>query len=640
MTERWELMDGGGIRWRVANGASLPHSDHLEMSGRRVSLIVRYGVDEKGRLNLVRDVIWPTRRTKAKDYRGYLEREFGADKATLDPIVTVNGKDVSLRVAEEVRFDGRLAFTGTVAGLEVTRILFPSMTGFRACERLTLRNVTEAPIEVKFKTPNRNERDHGVYGTYNICATWFPSMGFQVLEPGEDLTLVLTMAVVGEKWNAMDSADETDRVAFVEDVRGRLILETPDPVINEAFALAKVRAAESVFDTALGLVHSPGGGRYYGGVWANDQAEYSGPFFGLLGEPTAREAAHNAYRIFAAHTNLAYRKLPSSIEVEGDMLFEPFDRGDAAMIAWGASRFVLLTGDESIARDVWPLIDWCLEYCRRRRNKQGIIESESDELEGRFPSGSANLCTSTLAYGGFRMGARVARALGVGDPSRYEQEADDLRASIEKEFGAEVQGFQTYRYYNGNKTLRAWICLPLVMGITERAEQTVNALFSPDLWTEDGLATESGSPVFWDRSTLYGLQGVFAAGQPDRALEFLEKYTRRRLLGDHVPYAVEAHPEGNQAHLSAESALFCRVFTDGVLGIHPAELHQIELNPSLPTSWDRIALRSIEALGTRFDIEVFREDSGWRAVISQESGRIEARGNWGSSVCVDLKPVG
>ena len=54
------------------------------------------------------------------------------------------------------------------------------------------------------------------------------------------------------------------------------------------------------------------------------------------------------------------------------------------------------------------------------------------------------------------------------------------------------------------------------MGIMDRKAGTVDALFSPQLWTEDGLATISGGKTFWDRSTLYALRGVFAAGETEK----------------------------------------------------------------------------------------------------------------------------
>ena len=71
------------------------------------------------------------------------------------------------------------------------------------------------------------------------------------------------------------------------------------------------------------------------------------------------------------------------------------------------------------------------------------------------------------------------------------------------------------------------------------------------------------------RATLYALRGAFAAGDTERALDFLQRYANRRLLGDHVPYPIEWGPEGTQPHLAAESALYCRVFTEGLFGIRP-----------------------------------------------------------------------
>ena len=170
-----------------------------------------------------------------------------------------------------------------------------------------------------------------------------------------------------------------------------------------------------------------------------------------------------------------------------------------------------------------------------------------------------------------------------------------------------MEGFRTYRYYDGNDVLRAWICIPLTVGIYDRAEGTADALFSPRLWTENGLLTEAGDKTYWDRSTLYALRGVFACGETDRALEYLRDYSRKRLLGDHVPYPIEAWPEGNQRHLSAESGLYCRIFTEGLFGIRPTGFRSFELTPRLPAGWDRMALRHVRAFGSDFDVVVERD---------------------------------
>ena len=52
-------------------------------------------------------------------------------------------------------------------------------------------------------------------------------------------------------------------------------------------------------------------------------------------------------------------------------------------------------------------------------------------------------------------------------------------------------------------------------------------------------------------------------------MEHMAYYSQQRLLGEHVPYPIEAWPEGNQRHLSAESALYCRIVTEGIFGIRP-----------------------------------------------------------------------
>ena len=144
------------------------------------------------------------------------------------------------------------------------------------------------------------------------------------------------------------------------------------------------------------------------------------------------------------------------------------------------------------------------------------------------------------------------------------------------------------------------------MDILERKEGTIAALFSSTLWTADGLATLAGNRTFWDRSTLYGLRGAFAAGETEKALSFLKYYSKRRLLGDHVPYAVEAYPEGNQRHLSAESGLYCRIYTEGLFGMRPTGFNTFDITPRLPKEWNQMALKNIHAFQNQFGIEVLR----------------------------------
>src|SRR5688572_11886710 len=58
--DRWTIQPDGGIEWRI--DARLPHQDHIEMSGEKVSLWMQYGVDTSGKSNYVRTVVFPTYR--------------------------------------------------------------------------------------------------------------------------------------------------------------------------------------------------------------------------------------------------------------------------------------------------------------------------------------------------------------------------------------------------------------------------------------------------------------------------------------------------------------------------------------------------------------------------------------------------
>ena len=313
-----------------------------------------------------------------------------------------------------------------------------------------------------------------------------------------------------------------------------------------------------------------------------------------------------------------YHRLPSSIIAEGLDIWEGAgDRGDAAMYLYGASFFTLALGDEKIARELYPAIRWCAEYCERKKLPEGVIGSDSDELEGRFPTDrKANLSTSSLTYGGLRLASKLASSLGDAETAAvYTERADRLVEAIEGYFGASLHGFDTYRYSKGFDTLRAWICLPLSMGIDTRKGGTLAAMLSSYLWTEEGMLScergeENTSDTIWDRATLYGMKAAFLSGAGDQMEQPLLDYCHRRLVCDHVPYAVEAYPEGGKRHLSGESALFVRVVTEGLFGILPESLDSFSFTPRLSPAFDTITLGGIHIAGGVYSITVTPD--AWR----------------------------
>ncbi len=65
-------------------------------------------------------------------------------------------------------------------------------------------------------------------------------------------------------------------------------------------------------------------------------------------------------------------------------------------------------------------------------------------------------------------------------------------------------------------------------------------------------------------------------------------------------------------HLAAESALYCRIFTEGLFGIRPTGLHSFVATPHLPHNWDRMKLADIHAFGSVFDLVVSRAGDRFR----------------------------
>ena len=611
--QRWHLNQDGGISWEVKSGDNA-HSDHIEMSGLKVSTVVRYGVDVEGKFLLNRGMVWPMLRTIPNDTHASLMRKLG-----WNPLenVLINNAQIKEQV-RRISLDGTMEVESDLSTRQgvigLTRILFPSTTQPMFCEKYVLENKGNKAVTVEInqvKNVMTTAAEKGVNGSYRIIQA-LNGAAYTSLQPGQSVSFYAYTAGYeqGEPEVIPDIERElSKRQAFIQELWGKLVLNTPDPVINTMFAFAKIRGAESIYDTACGLLHGPGGESYYAAIWANDQAEYINPFFPFLGYDKGNQSALNAYLQFARFMNDAYKPLPSSIIAEGTEVWGGAgDRGDAAMIAYGASRYALEKGSKEEAEQLWPLIEWCLEYCHRKVNTDGVVASDSDELEGRFPAGDANLCTSSLYYDALNSAVYLGKELKKEGKllKQYASQAKSLKANIEKYFGAEVEGFQTYQYYKGNDVLRSWICIPLTVNIFDRKEETVRALFSPRLWTENGLLTQAGSETFWDRSTLYALRGVYACGETEKATEYLKFYSGQRLLGEHIPYAIEAWPEGNQRHLSAESGLYCRIITEGMFGIRPTGFKSFVLTPRLPAEWNQMSLHKIQAFGSSFDVEIQR----------------------------------
>jgi hypothetical protein len=632
---KWQVTETLGIEWNVSE-ADLPHADHIEMTGEKMSTVLFWDIDAQGAMTLDRSLIYPLLRT----IPNVTSSAFRCYSAVYVPdLLNIDGMRLKDEKVTKVTIDGTFAYEstfslgkdyratkkvypGTIA-LKMTS--FPSTTKAAYIERYTITNVTRDELVVM--VPEYCQKhvalpEKGEQGSY-VLETSIAGSGCRILRKGESLEFDVLFRAYPQSGCAdalVPAEEQAARETFIRgDMDSNLILQTPDKTIDAMFRFAKIRASESIFKTKRGYMHAPGGTAFYAAVWCNDQGEYTAPLCPFIGYGTGNEAAMNCVDLFGTYMKPDYGDIPSSIISEGDKTWHGAgDRGDAAMLVYGAARYALASGSRAEVERLWPEIQWCLEFCNRKLTADGVVASDSDELEDRFPSGDANLCTSSLYYDALLSSAYLNDAMGGAKSlsKKYRSQAAALREAIEKYFGANVQGYDTYRYYDGNDILRSWICIPLTVGIMDRAEQTLEALFCPKLWSPQGCLTAQGSKVYWDRTTLYGLRGAYAAGATEEATEKLHFYSDLRLLGDHVPYAIEAWPEGGQAHLAGESALYCRIITEGLFGIRPTGLDSFELLPRLPEDWPSMALRHVRAFGSDFDIEVSRDGSKLHVKVS------------------------
>ena len=586
------LTPDGAVLWQIGeeNGAV---SDHVEMSGLQSSSIICYGKDRNGVLRINRHVTFPALRTLPDNTRGSFGYNFKGVGFTLQK----NGRTLPFHPAD-VRLDGNVTLRGHCGALDTQICLIAAPDAPALIEQITLtaRRTCEVLLSVPCETDRlgkqfcRGDAIHTArFAVDGQQATTENLQDYQkqlCLKAGEPFTFTCVYCAYTHFFSFSLTEQIAGRERFLRQMRTGLTVQTGNACLDAAFTFCQIRGCESIFRTEAGLFHSPGGGNYYAALWTNDQCEYANPFFPYNGWKAGIESALNCYRQYEKYMDKSdtpfseKRALVTSIVAEGrDYWNGAGDRGDGAMYAYGLCRFLLGLGDKQRMADYFEALQWCIAFSLSRKLPEGVIGSDSDELENRFESGSANLNTSCLVYDALENGSIICGILGHDDlQKQWQQEAQQLRGSIETYFGAQVEGYDTYQYYRGNTDLRAWICMPLTVGIFERKTQTLRALFSDRLYQNGMLKTTSANNTTWDRSLLFALRGAFLAEDAGAFAKACE-YAENRLKGNHSPYPFEAYPEGNRAHLAAESVLFCRMITEGLFGLRVVGLRQLQIAP-------------------------------------------------------------
>jgi len=542
------------------------------------------------------------------------------------PAISVNDQAFAQPRRATYVYNGVLTiYHDTVNGIDYTREIFPSLDKQAIIQTFTIHNIGSSAITVQIGNQTRSVAQgtdagqRAVVFEYSVAGIPRTSVA-----PGGSVScaVLYTLRLSTEAAPSIDPVKERSAWSpIIAKARQSMALDVPNSQIMAAFLLSKIRTLQSPMHSSKGLINTTGSLRYFGGTWANDNVEYPTGIPGLLDDDSLTGSFRGTYQVYedwsAAHPA---DRLPCSFE-GWNLPSQSWqgDRGDGAMVLYGLSRFLLGLGDTSTALHFWPLIERTVSYNKTMTNAgTGVVGSSTDEMEGRLPTGSYNLATSSIAYGGYRSAAVLALAIGKPDRAlTFDSLAERLSASIESYFGGMVQGYSTYRYYEGNTALRGWICYPLVMGLMQRRAGTIAALFSPSFWAEDtarrsiSLMATAGGGGTWQRETMYALLAAFRAGATDTAIEKAIKVSRYEFLGSGGPY-----PDEDATDILPGSVLYARAIVEGLFGIEPAGFSSFNCTPRLPSAWPRMALRTVRLCGGYIDILVDRTGRDLRLTVS------------------------
>jgi len=202
--DRWAIQSDGSIEWKIDQ--RLPHHDHIEMSGEKVSMWIQYGVDTSGKLSLNRTMVFPTFRllpvrTTASMMYNVTDHDLprflvndrlmksGVYNAALtsdlpEKVIAINQKGI-MQVNSEI---------GRDRNVKLKRVLFPSVTRPVAIEKWVFTNVSQQPVKIEMEYLYREvrpavERTTPVQHNFVISTL---NEGLRTVQPGDSAVFAIT----------------------------------------------------------------------------------------------------------------------------------------------------------------------------------------------------------------------------------------------------------------------------------------------------------------------------------------------------------------------------------------------------------------------------------------------------------------
>ena len=166
--DRWAIQPDGSIEWKI--DSRLPHSDHIEMSGQKVSLWMQYGVDTSGKSTFVRTLVFPTHRLLPP--RTIAHMTYHINDGDL-PRFLINDRLVKAGVYNaavvpdqpeqviSIRHRGIMevkSILGRQKAISLQRSFFPSTDKPLAIEKFVFTNISNNAVKVEMEYLKRETR--------------------------------------------------------------------------------------------------------------------------------------------------------------------------------------------------------------------------------------------------------------------------------------------------------------------------------------------------------------------------------------------------------------------------------------------------------------------------------------------------
>ncbi len=386
--------------------------------------------------------------------------------------------------------------------------------------------------------------------------------------------------------------------------RARIIqgvaLETPDPAVDRAFALAKANLL------LLSADYSPELPPYFlAGIPEYPQlfgcdTEYSAPGAAASGFAATTRSALLA---LAAYGRRACGRIPHEVTTNG-RVFHPGNTQETPQFAQACWDYFRWTGDSAFLREVYPL-------CREG------VDAYTPALWGGGPHspypvgdgvverqgmGSHKLDSTCYLYGALLSLRAMAGALELPeDAARYAVRAEELRARFEQDWWLEEEGlYADSLHSDGRPQLDGhWtVVLPLQVGLAapDRACRALDRIEREWVNRWGLVHTRAREELVWTLPTGLLALTEFRHGRADAGLHLLQNIAETASHGTLGAFK-ELIPIGLCFVQLWSAALYLQCMLEGLLGLAPlAHRHLLTVDPCLPTGWGRARLAEL-ALG-------------------------------------------